>query len=53
MLLQQQKQKTRRSNLNEAHIVLKKQKFEYLQTEIFVDVEGCRGHTQAYGIDHP
>jgi hypothetical protein len=32
--------------------VLKKQKFEDLQTEIFVDVEGCRGHPQAYGLEH-
>jgi hypothetical protein len=40
MLLQKQKQKTRRSKLNEARIVLQKQKFEYFQTKIFVDVEG-------------
>jgi hypothetical protein len=33
--------------------VLKKQKFEDLQTEIYVDVEGYMGHPQAYGIDHP
>jgi hypothetical protein len=38
MLLQ--KQKTRCSKLNEARIVLKRQKFEDLQTEIFVDIEG-------------
>jgi hypothetical protein len=32
--------------------VLKKQKNEDLQTEIFVDVEGCQGHPQAYGLDY-
>jgi hypothetical protein len=40
MLLQKQKQKTRCSKLNEARIVLKKQKFEDLQIEIFVDIAG-------------
>jgi hypothetical protein len=44
IILQKQKQKTRRSKLNETLIVLKKQKFEDLQTKIFIDVEGCRGH---------
>jgi hypothetical protein len=53
MLLKKQKQKTRRSKLNETLIVLKKQKFEDLQIELFVDIEGCRGNTQAYGLDHP
>jgi hypothetical protein len=33
--------------------VLKKQKFEDLQTEIFADVEGCQGNPQGYGLDHP
>jgi hypothetical protein len=33
--------------------VLKKQMFENLKTEIFVDVEECWGHPQACGIDHP
>jgi hypothetical protein len=33
--------------------VLKKQKFEDLQAEIFVHVVGCLGHPQAYGLDHP
>jgi hypothetical protein len=28
-------------------------KFEDLQTKFFVDVEGCRGHSQAYGLRHP
>jgi hypothetical protein len=32
--------------------VVKKQKFEDLQSEIFVDVELCRGNPQAYGLDH-
>jgi hypothetical protein len=40
MLLQKQKQKTRHPKLNETRIVLQKQKFEDLQTKIFVDVEG-------------
>jgi hypothetical protein len=42
------KQNTRHSKLKEACIVLKKQNFEDLQTESFVDVEGCQGHLQAY-----
>jgi hypothetical protein len=33
--------------------VLEKQKFEDLQTKVFVDVEGCLGHTQDYVLDHP
>jgi hypothetical protein len=53
MLLQKRKQNSRRSKLNETLIVLKKQKFENLQTEIFVDVEGYRGNPQAYGFNHP
>jgi hypothetical protein len=32
--------------------VLKKQKFEDLQTKIFVDVEECHGHPQDYDIYH-
>jgi hypothetical protein len=45
MLLQ--KLKTRCSKLAQ------KTKFKDLQIEIFVDVKGCLGHPQAYGIDHP
>jgi hypothetical protein len=52
MLLQKQKQNTRRSKLNEAHIMLKKQKFEDLQSENFVDVEQCQGNPQDYGLYH-
>jgi hypothetical protein len=48
-----QKQNTRRSKLNKRCIVLKKQKFEDLQTEIFVDVDGWWGHRQDYFIDRP
>jgi hypothetical protein len=33
--------------------VLKKQKFEDLKIEIFVDIEGYWGHPQAYGFNHP
>jgi hypothetical protein len=40
---QKQKQKTRHSKLNEARIVLKKQKFENLQNKIFVDIDGMSG----------
>ena len=29
-----------------------KTKFEDLQTEICVGVEGCLGHPQAYGLNH-
>ena len=30
----------------------KKTKFEDLQTEVGVGVEGCLGHPQAYGLNH-
>jgi hypothetical protein len=53
MLLQNQKQETRRSKLNEAHIVLKNRSFEDLKTKICVDVKGCMENTQDYGLDHP
>jgi hypothetical protein len=52
MLLQ--KLKIRRFKLSKDRIVLKKIKFEDLQTKIFVDVEGqgCLGHPQSYVVDH-
>jgi hypothetical protein len=52
-MLLQLKLKTRRFKLIRIFHSAQKEKFEGLQTEICVGIEGCPGHPQAYGLGHP